>query len=225
MPGSCDSRCAASDPRRSRPGVVIDQAPASGITLNAIGATYFSGAGKSTAPPSCTRSRRGRSPRAPARPAPRDPGQAAAGHRLIRRGDHPDQLRLVVQHLEHRHGDHRGAVRAGDDAFGTITRIPVEVDLRNHSGTSGSLRQAEELSMTTRRLRRTAAPAPATWWRPEENSAMSNPLGRRWRRPRLDLLPAERSFCRAEGAEAKNRAHCSPGSRNLEQRARITWPT
>jgi hypothetical protein len=101
-------------------------------------------------------------------------GAAAAGDRLVGAGDQPDQAGVVVQRLEHRHRGHRRAVGVGDDALaGAGDRAPFTS--LTTSGTSGSIRQAEELSTTT-------APAPAYRGAstrdaaaPAENSAMSRP--------------------------------------------------
>jgi hypothetical protein len=77
-----------------------------------------------------------------------DAGEPAARHRLVRAGDQADEPGLVVQRLEHRHRRHRGAVGVGDDALrGVCDGLGVHLDTT--SGTSGSIRNAEELSITT----------------------------------------------------------------------------
>ena len=77
-----------------------------------------------------------------------DTGEPAARHGLIGRGDHPHQAGLVVQRLEHRHGRHGGAVRVGDDALRRIRAASSPLTSATTSGTSGSMRNAEELSIT-----------------------------------------------------------------------------
>ena len=57
-----------------------------------------------------------------------DAGDPAAGDRLVGAGDDPDQPRLVVQGLEHRHRGHGRAVRVGDDALADLGE-GVRVDL------------------------------------------------------------------------------------------------
>ncbi len=121
--------------------------PASGITLKAIGRTYFD-------------RRRERHRRSVVRQLGGpvdgladllvelvDAGQAAARHRLVGRHDQPGQAGLVVQRLEHRHRRHRRAVRVGDDALRGVGDSAPLTSLTT-SGTSGSIRQADELSMT-----------------------------------------------------------------------------
>jgi len=96
----------------------------------------------------------------------RHPGQAAAGHRLIARDHHAYQLGFVMQHLEHRHRGHGGAVRVGDDALFERpgpAYISLEVDLRHHQR-HVHVFGARPTSCRSPSLRRprTAAPAPAT---------------------------------------------------------------
>ena len=55
------------------------------------------------------------------------PGQAGARNGLVARDHQAHQLGLVVQHLEHRHRDHRRAVGVGDDALRAVARLG-EVD-------------------------------------------------------------------------------------------------
>ena len=61
-------------------------------------------------------------------------GQPAAGHRLVGAGDHPDELGLGVQRLQHGHRGHRGAVRVRDDALahlGERLRVDLADDERD----------------------------------------------------------------------------------------------
>src|SRR3954447_5968399 len=116
--------------------------PAIGSTLNAIGRTYFSGAGISTAVPSCANSRP-RSPTAstceassstPATPLPDTAWYVLATSRTSPASSSPPPPRapppprLVVQRLQHRHRGHRRAVRVRDDALAGLV-YGVRVDL------------------------------------------------------------------------------------------------
>ena len=76
-----------------------------------------------------------------------DAGQPGAGHGLVGAGDEAHEPGLVVQRLEHRHRRHRRAVGVGDDALRRVGDGP-RVDLATTSGTSGSMRHADELSIT-----------------------------------------------------------------------------
>ena len=70
-----------------------------------------------------------------------DTGQTAAGYGLIGRNHQANQLRLVVQRLQHRHRSHGGAVRVGDNALGQLyaAHIAVEVHLADHQRNIGIL--------------------------------------------------------------------------------------
>ena len=74
-------------------------------------------------------------------------GDARAADGLVGADDEALEARLGVQHLEHRHRGHGGAVRVRDDALARLADR-VRVDLADHERTSGSMRQALELSMT-----------------------------------------------------------------------------
>ena len=200
--------------------------PASGTTLNAIGATYFSGAGKSSAPPSCTSCS---TPSITARAwlgQLLDAGQPAARHRLIGRDDQPDQPGLVVQHLEHRHRGHGGAVRVGDDALRPVAPHRLsKLTSDTTSGTSGSLRHADELSITVtpgggepRRLHPRHRRAGG-----EQRDVQAGRVGGLGVLD-LDLLAAERQLLalRARGGEEP---HLVAGKSRSSSSARITWPT
>ena len=150
------------------------------------------------------------------------PASAAARNRLVGRGDHPHQPRLVVQRLEHRHGGHGGAVRVGDDALGQplAQHVAVEVDLADTtSGTSGSLRQAEELSITTAPASANRGACTRDMVAPAENSAMSSPLGSAVSASSTSIsCAAERQLAARERAEAKNRTLVDREVALLEQR-------
>ena len=106
--------------------------PAIGSTLNAIGRTYFVGAGKLDRD-AVVGERRGAlvADRRDLAGELLDAGEPAAGHRLVGADDQPHQPGLVVQRLEHRHRGHRGAVRVGDDALARPA-YGVRVDLADH---------------------------------------------------------------------------------------------
>ena len=94
------------------------------------------------------------------------------------------------------------------------------------SGTSGSLRHADELSITVTPAAANRGACTSDIVLPAENSAMSRP-GRVGRRGvfDLDLLSAEGQLAalRAGGREEPHR--WSPGSRARRAESRITWPT
>ena len=100
--------------------------PASGRTLNAMGATYFTGVGERHRRAVVDQLAR------PGRRPPRtwlvelvDAGEPAAGDRLVGATTTSRvEPGLVVQRLEHRHRGHRGAVRVGDDALAAPRRSP-----------------------------------------------------------------------------------------------------
>ena len=74
---------------------------------------------------------------------------AGAGHRLIGRDHDALDPGLVMQRLQ-RHHELRGrAVRIGDDALLAEARDRVGIHLRHDQRHVGSMRQAEELSITT----------------------------------------------------------------------------
>ena len=85
---------------------------------------------------------------------------------------------LVVQRLEHRHRGHGGAVGVGDDALARRPCLAIASGLTSEttSGTSGSIRQAEELSTTI-------APAAA-------NRGRQGPRGRGAGGEQRDVEPA-----------------------------------
>ena len=119
----------------SDPSSTMD--PASGTTLNAIGATYFTGAGNCTDDPSYTSFSRVDGDAADLRRQLFDACQAATGDRLVRRDDQAAQTGRVVQRLSTGHRGHRRAVRVGDDALGGLcASSPLTSDTT--SGTSGS---------------------------------------------------------------------------------------
>ena len=72
---------------------------------------------------------------------------AAARHRLVRGDDQAGEPGLVVQRLEDRDGHHGRAVRVGHDALGDRASASALASGTTR-GTSGSRRQADELSMT-----------------------------------------------------------------------------
>ena len=106
-----------------------------------------------------------------------DAGDARARHRLVGGGDEPDQPGLVVQRLEHRHRGHGGAVGVGDDASRSALAMSPGLTSLTTSGMSGSLRNAEELSMTVTPASANRGTCTRDIVAPAENSAMSSPDG------------------------------------------------
>ena len=113
---------------------------------------------------------------------------------------------------EHRHRGHRRAVRVGDDALGPRPRASCGLTSQTTSGTSGSIRQALELSTTTAPAAANRSASARDDVAPAENSAMSMP-GQVGDRGVLDddLLAAPRQRRPAERAEARKRI-ARPGS-------------
>ena len=138
-----------------------------------------------------------------------DAGDAGAGDGLVRRGDQPDQPRLVVQRLEHRHRGHGGAVRVGDDALAGRDDAAASRGLTSEttSGMSGSLRKALELSTTMTPASANFGASAREVVAPAENSAMSRPrrVGGGGVLDGDSRRPAYGSTVPAERAEAKNR--------------------
>ena len=201
--------------------------PASGTTLNAIGATYLFGAGNSSARTVVHQLLDAVDHRADLRGQFLDTGQAAAGHRLVGRHDQPDQPGLVVQHLEHRHRGHGGAVRVGDDASSgpSVADIPGEVDLGDHQRHVGVLAPRRRVVDHDRtRPRRTAAPAPATWSRPRRTARCPDPTGRPSRRPR-PRSPGRGTAASCPPTARRRRTAPGRGKSRSSSRVRITWPT
>lgn len=154
-----------------------------------------------------------------------DARQAGAGDRLIARHDQPGQAGLLVQRLEDRHRGHGGAVRVGDDALRSVVGVAGEVDLADDQGTSGSLRQADELSMTTAPAAANRGACTRDMVAPAENKAMSSPDGSAVSLFSTSISwPRYVSFLPSDRAEAKNRTEVAGNSR-CSSRARITWPT
>ncbi len=111
---SCRSFCSSSV--SNEPSSTSD--PASGMTSNAIGAHVLHRCGKRDGGPVVHEGEGvlldGGADLAVELVGPRE---ARPGDGLVRRDDQPLEAGLVVQHLEHRHRGHRGAVRVGDDAL------------------------------------------------------------------------------------------------------------
>ena len=84
---SLRSFCSSSVSKRA----VVDDEPAIGSTLKAIGATYFTGSGNVTADPSWVSSAALSTTAFDLAVELLDAGQPAAGHRLVGAGDDPDQ--------------------------------------------------------------------------------------------------------------------------------------
>ena len=107
--------------------------PATGMTLKAIGLGNFTGTGMSTALPSCA------SAAAPSRHLADllvqlgGPGEPGARDRLVGRRHDAAQPGRVVQRLQHGHGNHRRAVRVGDDPLRYGAECPA-VDLGHDQG-------------------------------------------------------------------------------------------
>ena len=119
----------------------------------------------------------------------------------------PHQPGLVVQRLEHRHRGHGGAVRVGDDALRPLAAASrPELTSLTTSGTSGSLRHAEELSITIAPASANRGACTRDIVAPAENSAMSRPAGSAVAASSTTIsCPRNGSFLPAERAEAKNR--------------------
>ena len=103
-----------------------------------------------------------------------DAGQAGARHRLVGADDHA-AARPRVERLQHRHGHHGRAVGVGHDALGDARRARAALTSGTTSGTSGSIRHAEELSMTIAPAAATAGASSREAAPPAENRAMSRP--------------------------------------------------
>ena len=181
--------------------------PAIGSTLNAIGATYFSGCGNVDRRAVVGQLARAVDDLADLLVELVDAGTAAARDRLVGADDQPGEAGLGVQRPSDRHRGHRRAVRVGDDALAGVGDRAAGLTSLTTSGTSGSIRQAEELSMTiSAGSGEPLAPVRARSSHPPRTTRCRVRWGRRRRRPRrrsrrrptAASMPAER-------AEAKNR--------------------
>ena len=158
------------------PDAVVDEASRPGARrCGRSGAANLTCGGKSTAPPSKVSSaaRVGRLGQLLGQLG--HAGQPGARDRLVG-GDHqPPQAGLVVERLEHRHGDHGRAVRVGHDALRDgVERLGVDLghdqgDLGVHAPGRGVVDD------DARRRRPSGAPAPRDAAAPAEQSAMSMP--------------------------------------------------
>jgi hypothetical protein len=93
------------------------------------------------------------------------------------------------------------------------------------SGTSGSFRQADELSTTTAPAAANRGACTRDIVAPAENSAMSSPDGSAVSAFSTSISwPRKVSFLPSDRGEAKNRTEVAGKSRSSSS-ARITWPT
>ena len=93
------------------------------------------------------------------------------------------------------------------------------------SGTSGSLRKADELSMTIAPAAANRGACTRDIVAPAENNAMSTPLGSAVSASSTSICcPRNSSFLPCDRAEAKNRTAVAGKSRSSSS-VRITWPT
>ena len=93
------------------------------------------------------------------------------------------------------------------------------------SGTSGSLRQADELSITVTPAAANRGACTSDIVFPAENNAMSRPVGSAVAASSTSIsCPRKGSLRPCERADAKNRTEVAGKSRS-SSKARITWPT
>ena len=109
--------------------------------------------------------------------------------------------------------------------FGRTPASRAKLTSETTSGTSGSLRHAEELSTTTAPAAANRGACTRDIVAPAENSAMSRPDGSAVSESSTSISwPRNSSFLPAERAEAKNRTSVAGKSRSAN-RVRMTWPT
>ncbi len=144
------------------------------------------------------------------------PGQSGARNSLVARDHQAHQLGLVVQHLEHRHRDHRRAVGVGDDALREAPRasnIPVEVDFGDDERHLGRpCAKPTSCRSPSPRPRRTAVPGPATSSRRRRTPRCPDRSGRQSRRPRLRSPGRGTAACDPANGPMRKTARWSPGN-------------
>ena len=200
-------------------------APANGSTLKAIGATYFFGSGQRDRARRRGPARgRGRRPRRPARPAPRrpparcrrPPGRSwrpSGPGRPRRAAACSTGIAAIVVQL----GLATMPLRASRSAPG-LTSLTT-------SGTSGSIRQAELLSMTTAPAAANRGASALDVPPPAENSATSRPDVGRGGVLHDDLAAGPRQpWCPPSGPRRRSAARSTGKPRSASSR-RITAPT
>ena len=154
-----------------------------------------------------------------------DAGQPGAADGLVGGGDQANQTGLVVQRLEHRHRGHRGAVGVGDDALAGALAIASGLTSLTTSGTSGSIRHADELSITITPAAANLGASSRDEVAPDENKAMSRPLGSAVAASSTVIcVPFQSRVVPAERAEAKKRI-CETGKLRSARIWRMTPPT
>ena len=158
-----------------------------------------------------------------------DAGQAAARDRLVGRDHQAHQLGFVVQHLEHRHRHHGGAVRVGDDALfeGPARRdVSREVHLGHHQRHVGVLAPRRRVvdhrhpgGGEPRRLHQRHRLAGG-----EQRDVQTARVGGRGVFD-LDLLAAERQLAALRAGRREEPHRLSAGKSRSSSSVRITWPT
>jgi hypothetical protein len=153
-----------------------------------------------------------------------DAVHAAARDRLVGARHEPREPGRVVQRLEHRHRRHRGAVGVGDDPLGQhVERSGLTSDTT--SGTSGSLRQAELLSITTAAGGRRAGASFFEVEPPAEKNTTSSPAKSAVSASSTTISrPSNTIVEPAERAEANSRSEASGKFRSASS-SRIIPPT
>ena len=108
--------------------------------------------------------------------------------------------------------------------FGRL-RASAKLTSLTTNGTSGSLRHADELSMTVTPAAANRGACTRDIVAPAENTAMSRPAGSAVAASSTSISwPRNGSFLPCERAEAKNRTLVAGKSRSSNS-VRITWPT
>ena len=128
-----------------------------------------------------------------------------------------------MQRLQDRHRGHRRAVRVGDDALRTSATASGFTSL-TMSRTSGSIRHADELSMTVAPAAAKPGRERGMCFRRRRTGRCPDRWGPPWLRPHDDVLPRPRQGGANRTRRAKNRIWVIGKSRSARIR-RMTSPT
>ena len=135
-------------------------------------------------------------------------------HRLIGADDDPPQAGGVAQRRERGHPHHRRAVGVGDDPLADVPSSACGLTSLTTSGTSGSMRHAEELSTTTAPAATTRGASRRDAVAPAENNARSRPSTVGGGRVLdLDLGAAPRTGADRPNATTRTDGAVRPGTR------------